>query len=612
MNLEALAQQLVDGKITVAQWQAAMREYIRIIHVDAAAIAMGGRQNVTQSQWGYIGSLIKKQYAYLDNFVQDILDNPQAWLNGRLFVRMQLYERAAWGTFEQVIRRQMEAMGYDEERRVLGMADHCFVTGTLVKTPSGDKPIEKIRIGEYVVTRFGNKMVTRTFVNDYYGDLLNVSSGENSVITTKNHPFLTDNGWKRADNLSCLDNTVIFENGTYVLRRHVTIPNAFNNIPAGSKIRISSPISGLLSYLPFVQRIKSWMSMPPFAVSLNNQPSDSNINNEVGFNNYSVFVFNFQRIKDFMKFFFKSRWFIFLKFCISKKELLDNVWTGKSLFSQPFFSSILFGRVIISHVLSGFGANKLPSGFFRKWDTKFVGFISNPLIWNIKAFGTPFCTTCRVMPFKKRNIIFIPNENLAAFLETLATFFRVPIFLVATMTDKTAMCFKRLSGTLFAYSTNTMVFFSALGANLFRWSGWQVWPAFSTEINTPLSYLSANGAGTPIDKFGMGIVGNLWHILFYPSNDKYNQIIPRSIKIYNLEIEDVHEYIANNFVVHNCNGCLDQASLGWQPIGTLDGIGEEECLSNCHCVFEYRKNDMLFAPRDVEKASEMLFAPALE
>lgn len=41
----------------------------------------------------------------------------------------------------------------------------------------------------------------------------------------------------------------------------------------------------------------------------------------------------------------------------------------------------------------------------------------------------------------------------------------------------------------------------------------------------------------------------------------------------------------------HCGGCKKQASLGWQPIGTLDPIGAEECLTNCQCTFEYRGLD---------------------
>jgi hypothetical protein len=39
----------------------------------------------------------------------------------------------------------------------------------------------------------------------------------------------------------------------------------------------------------------------------------------------------------------------------------------------------------------------------------------------------------------------------------------------------------------------------------------------------------------------------------------------------------------------HCPGCLEQAQQGWQPIGTLDPIGAEECITRCHCTFWYRK-----------------------
>ena len=41
--------------------------------------------------------------------------------------------------------------------------------------------------------------------------------------------------------------------------------------------------------------------------------------------------------------------------------------------------------------------------------------------------------------------------------------------------------------------------------------------------------------------------------------------------------------------LNNCDGCLEQAELSWQPIGTLDPIGSEECTTRCRCEFEYRR-----------------------
>jgi hypothetical protein len=39
----------------------------------------------------------------------------------------------------------------------------------------------------------------------------------------------------------------------------------------------------------------------------------------------------------------------------------------------------------------------------------------------------------------------------------------------------------------------------------------------------------------------------------------------------------------------HCDGCVEQANLGWQPMGTLDDIGDEECGVRCKCNKRYRK-----------------------
>jgi len=125
MNLEELAQALIDGRITLAEWQAEMREFIRVIHRNATVAALGGFEQVSQSMWGYEGYLVKQQYAFLDRFAAEIAENPAAWLNGRLLTRMEMYGKAEWGTFDAILRRQAQMDGKTQERRVLGQADHC-------------------------------------------------------------------------------------------------------------------------------------------------------------------------------------------------------------------------------------------------------------------------------------------------------------------------------------------------------------------------------------------------------------------------------------------------------------------------------------------------------
>lgn len=41
----------------------------------------------------------------------------------------------------------------------------------------------------------------------------------------------------------------------------------------------------------------------------------------------------------------------------------------------------------------------------------------------------------------------------------------------------------------------------------------------------------------------------------------------------------------------NCSECPVLAHMGWQPIGTLPEIGEQECNGHCHCYFQYAETE---------------------
>ena len=58
-----------------------------------------------------------------------------------------------------------------------------------------------------------------------------------------------------------------------------------------------------------------------------------------------------------------------------------------------------------------------------------------------------------------------------------------------------------------------------------------------------------------------------------------------SCVVYNLEVEDVHEYVAEGFVVHNCVDCQTFADMGWQPEGVLPiPTQRSRCNGNCRCT----------------------------
>jgi hypothetical protein len=109
-----------------------MRDQIKSMHVNAAASAMGGRDQMTQSNWGQVGQIVKGQYAYLDNFAEQIANGLP--IDGRVLERMKLYTEAAVGTHEKFNSLRFKNAGYDKERSVLDpRANHCTGDGSCVE-----------------------------------------------------------------------------------------------------------------------------------------------------------------------------------------------------------------------------------------------------------------------------------------------------------------------------------------------------------------------------------------------------------------------------------------------------------------------------------------------
>jgi len=84
----------------------------------------------------------------------------------------------------------------------LVVVDECFVSGTLVATPSGRRPIEQLQSGDKVLTSDGVAPIS-CLVRNTATRLVEVKLGNGKVIqSTPEHPFFTDAGWVCAKNLA--------------------------------------------------------------------------------------------------------------------------------------------------------------------------------------------------------------------------------------------------------------------------------------------------------------------------------------------------------------------------------------------------------------------------
>lgn len=83
----------------------------------------------------------------------------------------------------------------------LVIIDECFTAGTKILTPTGEKDIDKVRCGDIVYNLSGCGVVEAVSCKpapETY--TLELSNGR-SIECTPNHPFLTSEGWKRAEEL---------------------------------------------------------------------------------------------------------------------------------------------------------------------------------------------------------------------------------------------------------------------------------------------------------------------------------------------------------------------------------------------------------------------------
>lgn len=97
------------------------------------------------------------------------------------------------------------------------VVDECFPAGTLVD----NKPIETIKIGDVVTSwdedtkTFAPKKVIGIFKKQSPDELYKIN---NSVVCTGNHPFFTDRGWVKAENLKTGDYLYVKNDGCNMSR----------------------------------------------------------------------------------------------------------------------------------------------------------------------------------------------------------------------------------------------------------------------------------------------------------------------------------------------------------------------------------------------------------
>lgn len=124
-QMRNLSSQLATGVLPLREWQTAMINVIKPAHVAVGLAVNGGEDNSSPVDTKKIAALILLYLLLFQNFAEELETGQQA-LNGRLLVRSDLYAYSARSIFEEMRRHGMSLyLGALQERRVLGLAEHC-------------------------------------------------------------------------------------------------------------------------------------------------------------------------------------------------------------------------------------------------------------------------------------------------------------------------------------------------------------------------------------------------------------------------------------------------------------------------------------------------------
>ena len=143
----SLSTSLREGSINVQQWQSGMKDSLKDLHLVSGALARGGWAQMSQSDYGRVGSQLRFQYQRLARFATQIERGLP--LDGRFRRRVELYAQSGRVSYTAALRQEMALRGYTEEKSVLAKADHC--SECVAEADKGWVPIGTlVNIGERI------------------------------------------------------------------------------------------------------------------------------------------------------------------------------------------------------------------------------------------------------------------------------------------------------------------------------------------------------------------------------------------------------------------------------------------------------------------------------
>jgi len=590
----------MEGRISPNTFGVLEHKLLKRQALQSVALVSGGRDQVTQRDYGRVGAMLRGQYAKLAALTNEIANGTVSPAQAMNRAHRYLGETRSLAISVEREHQPPSPPGKTRiERRILDrQAKHCFVAGTLILTEYGEQPIETIRVGRRVWTRQGLRTVTETFAHMYKGALTHVQYMGRSVTCTPAHLFATGPAdWTEAQELG-RQKPMLFKHAPNSRQRHITLPDAFNSEATNGEVFGFGSIAPLLSKLPRKQGLEAGVAMPPVSVCLNHQMrAYETIQDKLGLYGIEGDIRHAQRVKVSEQCHFQA-----CRRCslCSRLALENSGAVGRIVLPsvaaasrKAFFRAWQAARVILAHVLGRGVMYPFSIYVWRQRDAQAMGAILNCFEGYAKVAGNAFCALYRIainnVLIHLRRSVMVMQYRVWQVLTAigLAAVRLIP----ADGADLKRMFSLGLTGA--AEGMVPVPAMAASGASLLLRRDCS--PSVRTSAATGLrsgifgakwlatvctklcSFDSRHSIPSPLS-LGNGA----------PSPTIYHTPAPDAslgTMVYNLEVQDVPEYVAEGFVVHNCQSCLDYYYMAWQPERTLPSPGQAcLCTSSCKCT----------------------------
>ncbi len=104
-RLAGLTTVMDAGTINMPTYERQVKDIIRQTYIDLYVMGAGGRNNMTQADWGRIGGILREQYKYLDPFMDQIESGELS--QAQIVARLKMYINSASESFWRAVSRDM-------------------------------------------------------------------------------------------------------------------------------------------------------------------------------------------------------------------------------------------------------------------------------------------------------------------------------------------------------------------------------------------------------------------------------------------------------------------------------------------------------------------------